>query len=145
MASDYLEMKERHQKEIDAFPMFFAFSEKQFQEGMARLGLEPTDTGKIYKFGDTGGFYRKTDSPALKEMLDRQEEERKSAILNDTTGEGFIYQMFTYELANHEYCLTWNTTDTLRAVGIGPEEVKQKPQLKHGLEKAIMAQGEAQD
>ena len=137
---DYLEIKKRHQDEINRFPMFFAFNDRQFKEGMARLGLEPTDTDKIYKLADTGGFYRRDDAARLKEMLDRHEEERRSAIHSDNTGEGYIYQMFAYELANHEYIITGSVDDTLRAVGISPEEVTHSPQLRHGLEKAIMAQ-----
>ena len=140
--NDYLELKRRHQEEINAFPMAFAFNKKQFAEGMIKLGLEPTDTDKIFKFGDTGGFYRREHSEALISMLDRHEQEKWEAIHNDTTGEGFIFQMFDYELANHEYIITGQVDDTLRAVGISPEEVEKTPQLKHGLEKAQAAQFE---
>ena len=44
----YRELKQKHREEINAFPFMFAFSNKQFIEGMAKLGLEPGDTDKIY-------------------------------------------------------------------------------------------------
>ncbi|NYC95062.1 hypothetical protein DFN09_003049 [Clostridium acetobutylicum] len=66
MNNKYIEMKRKHQKEVNNFPMFFAFSKEQFKEGMKKLGLEPSETNKIYKFGNTGGFYKRTDSAKLK-------------------------------------------------------------------------------
>jgi len=37
--NSYLELKEKHQKEVNEFPMFFAFNDKQFKEGMKKFGL----------------------------------------------------------------------------------------------------------
>ena len=45
----YQEIKEKHQKDVDNFRMFFAFNRKQFDEGMRSIGLEPDNTGAIYK------------------------------------------------------------------------------------------------
>ena len=45
----YADLKQRQQQEFSAFPMQFAFSDQQFAEGMAALGLEPTDTDKIWR------------------------------------------------------------------------------------------------
>lgn len=136
MNNNYLALKERQQKEVNDFPMFFAFSDKQFEEGMKKIGLDPSDTDKIYKFGSTGGFYKKTDSQALKDMFNRHDEEMNKAIEEDKTGEGFIYEMFNYELANHEYCVTYEVDDTLRALGLTIEEVNDDTRLSHGLNKA---------
>ena len=132
----YREMKDRHQKEISEFPMFFAFSNSQFEDGMKRLGLEPSDTDKIYKFGDTGGFYRREDGKTLHEMLLRQSKEMQDAIQGDLTGEGFIYDMFLYELANHEYCITYDYEDVFDAVGLTKEEIYGNTALVAGLKKA---------
>ena len=132
----YREMKERHRKEIAEFPMFFAFSDQQFAEGMQRLGLEPTDTKAIYRLGDTGGFYRKSDAEQLRQMLVRHEREMQNAIAEDTTGEGFIFDMFFYELANHEYCITYDYEDTLGALGLTNEEIRDNNALAAGLKLA---------
>ena len=126
----YLEMKERHQKEFNSFPMKFAFSDKQFEEGMRELGLEPTDTDKVYKFGGTGGFYRRSDAEQLHEMLKRHSDEEKAAIEADTDGTGYAYEMFYYEFGNHEYSYTYDVEDTIRALGYeSVEEIKENPQL----------------
>lgn len=132
----YREMKERHQKEVNDFPMMFAFNESQFEEGMRKLGLEPTDTDKVFRFGETGGFYRRTDSKWLKEMLQRHEQELADAIAEDKTGDGFIFDMFYYELANHEYCITYDYEDTFCSLGLTEEEICGNTALVAGLKKA---------
>ena len=132
----YMELKQRQQAEFNAFPMQFAFSERQFAEGMAALGLEPTDTDKIYS-APGGGFYRREDSQRLKDMTDRFDQELAGAIAADKTGEGFIYEMFLCELDDHEYGYTGDTTDALRALGYTAAEVLENPRLRRGFEKAV--------
>ena len=51
----YQEMRDRQQKEFNSFPCFFAFDQKQFDEGMKKLGLKPGDTKLIYR--GPGGMY----------------------------------------------------------------------------------------
>lgn len=43
----YLELKRKHQDELSKFPLFFAFNESQFEDGMNKLGLKPSETDKI--------------------------------------------------------------------------------------------------
>lgn len=136
MANKYLEMKAKHEQEVNDFPMFFAFSQKQFDEGMETLGLDPSETDKIYKLGNTGGYYRKSDSEALKEMFLRHSQEEADAIAADKTGEGFIYDMFNYELANHEYGYTRDPESTLDALGMTMEQIEANPALLAGWKKA---------
>lgn len=135
----YQELRDRQQKEFNDFPFMWAFNKKQFAEGMEKLGLKETDTDKIYSIGG-GGFIRKTDSEALHEMLDRQTAEMKKAIADDPTGEGFIYDMFDYELANHEYGYTGSVTDALDCLGMTAEQIEADERLSHGLKKAIRHQ-----
>lgn len=135
----YLELKQQHQKEVNEFPMQFAFSDEQFKEGMKKLGLESTDTDKIYSLG-MGGFYRKSDAQTLREMFNKHDKEMKEAIENDETGEGFIFDMFNYELGNHEYCYTGSVSQTLDALGFTIDEINNNPKLLHGLEKACKYQ-----
>ena len=66
----YQEMQDRQQKEFNSFPCFFAFGQEQFDEGMKKLGLKPSDTKLIYR-APGGMYYRKTDSNSLKEMMAR--------------------------------------------------------------------------
>jgi len=69
-------------------------------------------------------------------MGKRFEKERKDAIVADKTGDGYIYQMFLYELANHEYCLTYDYEDTFDALGLTVDEINADKRLLHGLKKA---------
>jgi hypothetical protein len=132
----YAELSAKQQKEINEFPFMWAFNKKQFEEGMASLGLLPTDTDKIFSIG-AGGYIRKTDSDALEAMMDRHAAERKAAIDADTTGEGFILDMFVYELDNHEYSITWDLEPTLGALGLTLDEINDSPALLHGLNLAM--------
>ena len=133
----YRALKQRQQQEVHEFPFFFAFNDEQFAKGMERFGLTPEDTDKIYKFGDTGGFYLRADAARLREMSDRHERERMEAIAADKTGKGYIYQMFRCELANHEFTWTDDLADTLEALCITVEEINNNPRLRRGLDKAM--------
>lgn len=132
----YAEMKERHHKRVSALPIKFAFSMKQFREMMESWGLTEDDTDKIYKMGGTGGFYLKTDSKLIFDTLAENEIEMQAAINNDMDGSGFIKDMFCYELANHEYCITYDLEPTLDALGLSEDEVNASPALLNGLKMA---------
>ena len=132
----YQQMKDRQQKEFDAFPIGAAFSNQQFQQMMKKWGLTVNDTDKICSIG--GGCYiRKTDKEALRDLINRLNKEKQDAIAADTTGDGFIFDMFVYELANHEYCITYDLEDTLDALGLTAEQINADKRLTHSLNKAI--------
>ncbi|MCK2000804.1 hypothetical protein MZM54_05300 [[Brevibacterium] frigoritolerans] len=136
MTNTYSTLKQKHQEEVNNFPMGFAFSNKQFEEAMEKLGLTATDTDKVVSIGG-GGFIRKTDSEALGEMWSRHKKEMKDAIDNDTTGDGFIYHMFSYELANHEYGYTGEIEPALDALGLTIDEINASESLLYGLNLVI--------
>ena len=131
----YADLKQRQQQEFGTFPMQYAFSNQQFAEGMAALGLKPADTDKIYKVPG-GGFYRREDGSRLKTMIDRCDQELHEAVAGDKAGDGFIYEMFLYELENYEYGCTMDLSETLDALGYTPEDIQADPRLSHGLERA---------
>lgn len=128
----YLAMKKRHQSEVNGFPMKFAFGKEQFEKAMSDLGLKPTATDKVTGTG-YGGFMLNEDVPRFKEMFERHDREREEAIVADTDGTGFAYQMFLYELCNHEYCVTYDLRDTLGACGLSLEDVNKSPALCKAL------------
>lgn len=134
----YKQLKDRHQKEMDAFPLGAAFSNKQFEEMMQKWGLTVDDTDKICSIGG-GCFIRKSDKETFFNMLKRFDDETQAAIAADTTGDGFIYDMFYYELANHEYCITYEYDETFDSLGLTEEEVNADKRLLHGLKKAEKA------
>jgi len=135
----YKELKDKQEKELNAFPMFFAFNKQQFNEGMERLGLRPEQTTEILKLRNTGGYIRKSDDANFSSMWSRFNKEHSEAISADETGDGFIFDMFFYELENHEFIITWEIADTLDALCLSLEEVTDKPNLRNGLNKAIRA------
>lgn len=136
----YLEFKERRQKEISEFPMVFAFNNKQFAEGMKKLGLSVEDTDKACSIPG-GGFMRKTDAPKLTALLIRHVTELDKAFASDETGNGFMYEAFTYELANHEYCISGDPTDALAVLGLTMDDVESNPVMLKAFMDARARQG----
>ena len=74
----YQELKARHEKEVNALPLGFAFSEEQFEEMKLKLGVK--ENSELYRLGNTGGFYRKVDSELIHGTFKRHAEERRKAI-----------------------------------------------------------------
>lgn len=104
--NEYAELRQRQQAEFNALPLGFAFSRKQFDEMMEGWGLDTEkDLDKILRVPG-GGYVQKKDAGLLSQTAERHDAEMTAAIAGDVTGEGFIYQMFLYELDNHEYGYT---------------------------------------
>ena len=114
--NSYVEMKERHQKEVNNFPIKFAFSDEQFKRAMEELGLTENDLDKVVSIG-AGGFIRKTDIKAYNEMGERQYKE----------------VLFLYELGNHEYIITFDISESLDAVGLTEVDIRYNNNLRTGL------------
>lgn len=137
--NEYAAMMKRQQEEHDSAHLLdFAFSDGQFKEMMNGWGLDPgkkSDLEKVSSVG-AGGYILKENIPAYKEMSRRHKAELQAAIEADKTGDGFIYQMFRYELSNHEYGYTGDYDEALAAVGMTYEQVQADSSLAHGLEKA---------
>ena len=131
----YTELKSKHQKEVDAFPFGFAFNKDQFYEMMNKWGLKPTQRSNVM-YLEAGCFIRKSDYKSMHEMFDRHESERKSAMKDDE----YLFQMFNYELANHEYGYTGDLEDTLDALGLTMDEINADPRMADALKRAIAAQ-----
>lgn len=128
----YIELKQKHQKEFDNFEgIFYAFGKDQFKEGMKKLGLNENETEKIVSTG-YGGYLLKDRLKEYKEMFKRFEEERLKARECDK----YLYEMFRYELANHEYCITYDYSDTLDSLGLTFEDIENDTRLKNALLKA---------
>ena len=136
MSNAYGELIERQREEVNTLPTKWAFSHKQFEEIMAEWGLTPGDDNhKLLSIG-MGGYILKSDRNLIVSTFKRHREELDAAIAADETGEGFILDMFRYELANHEYCITCDYEDTLDAVGLTEEDLQQQPKLYKALHRA---------
>lgn len=134
----YKEMRERQQAEVNALPIAFAFTEERMSELLAEWGIteEEAEAGAISYIGNNG-FIRTSDEELVINAFARIRDERQAAIKADTTGTGFIYQMFLYELNNHEFSYTQEVDDTLNTLGITDDELNSNPALKAGLIAAI--------
>lgn len=117
---NYRMMKEKHQQEVNEFPLGFAFGDKQFEEMMRKWGLDAKKKRDLAQVAHlfAGAYILKKDIPAYKDMSHRHTEEYEAAIAADKTGDGFCYEMFYYELCNHEYGYTGDYEDTLDALGL---------------------------
>ena len=134
--NQYQEMRDRQQKEFNALPLGFAFARKQFNEMMRGWGLHPErDVKKVCAIG-AGGYIQKKDVDVLLQTNTWHKQELAAAIKADTTGDGFIFQMFCYELANHEYGYTGDAEDALDALGYTLEQVQADQCLRKGFERA---------
>ena len=71
--------------------------------------------------------------------MNRHDQERAAAIAEDKDGSGFIFDMFRYELSNHEYSYTGDLGETLDALGFTLEEINARPPLLNGLHMAAEA------
>lgn len=69
-------------------------------------------------------------------MPEEQYQELPEPDQSDTDGTGFLYQMFLYELDNHEYGYTGDLEDTLDCLGLTWEELKASPVMLKALDKA---------
>ena len=134
----YKAMKDRHQNEVNALPLAFAFSKEQYRAKLDAWNIteEEANNGAILGIGG-GGFIRSSDRDLVIGTFERIHDEEQAAIAADTTGDGFIYQMFLYELNNHEFSYTGDISETLEALGITAEEVNSNKALQNGLKKAV--------
>lgn len=121
----YNEVVLKHRKEVEDFPMFFAFNEEQFAQGLASLGAEKEEIATT----GAGGYIRKADAKAYVEMGLKQIAEMQECYKN----EEFLLDAIVYELGNHEFCITYDKTDTIDALGL---DMENEFHVK-ALEKAI--------
>ena len=117
-------------------PLGFAFRQKQFDKMMQGWGLHlERDIEKICSIGN-GGYIQKKDVALLRQTSAQHSQELAAAIEADTTGNGFIFQMFYYELVNHEYGYTGEAEEALDALGYTLEQVQANQRLRRGFERA---------
>lgn len=107
---NYKELKAAHRREWEAFNVFYAFSNDQFNTAMKERGLSPdTDLDKIVSIG-FNGYTTEEELPKIKEYLKRSSEELKEAMKDHD----FAFDAFLEEIGNHEYLINYQGAyDTL--------------------------------
>ena len=134
----YKAMKERHQEEVNALPLAFAFSRDQYRRKLAAWNIaeEEAEAGAIIGLGN-GGFIRSSDKDLVVSTFERIHDEEQAAIAADLTGDGYIYEMFLYELSNHEFSYTGDVEETLAALQLTADDINSNEALQHGLKRAV--------
>lgn len=141
MSNLYKELIDKQMAEINVFPVKTATNNEQFKKIVNEWNLSFNENSDNY-FGKQlaslgcGVLIRKKDVKAFNDMLNRHRKEHQKAIKEDTTGEGYIYDMFVYELQNYEYGYTGCVDDTLEALGISRETLQQNAAMSQALAKA---------
>ena len=96
---EYLELQKRHQKELEEFPIAYAFNDKQLEEALEKLGASKEECVTVFGHGD---IVKRTDAKALVKMLERQTKELREKMKED---KDFAYAALLYEMDNHEYAI----------------------------------------
>lgn len=122
----YAELRQKHQERIDALPLGFAFSDKQFKEVMAEWGLAENDTDKLFALPYGGGFYQRKDAELVRKTFEETHDEMERAMQDDD----FCTSAILYELKNYEYGYTGEVEDALTALHLSLEDERTKRLLE---------------
>tara|TARA_E500000318_G_C3405500_1_gene151466 strand:+ start:58 stop:471 length:414 start_codon:yes stop_codon:yes gene_type:complete len=131
---NYHQLKAKHQKGYnelsEAQGVFYAFSDNQFKEGLQKLGLtEETAKDKLTSIGG-GGFMLSDKVQSIVDYSEKTYNEMQEAL----KGEEFLLEALTYELCNHEYCITGDSRDALQALGLEAKDIPQEVFRKARME-----------
>ena len=94
----YEQYRQKQSDRVNALPIFFAFSERQLDEQLAKRNATVDD---IYQSRAlAGAMYLKKDAPIIREYLNAPDE--LPELMNDFS---FAVEAFEYEMYNHEYAI----------------------------------------
>ena len=124
----YLQEKKNLEEKMKSFNdvLFWAFSNKQFEEGIEKVKASPEN--KVVSIG-AGGYILKTKVKEYFKMFEDYDEKMKELRKNKE----FMIDAFLEELSNHEYIVTYSIEDTLNALDITYEELESSQILKEAL------------
>lgn len=122
----YLELKKQNELLFNEFSKnniywIFAFSTNEFDKKLNELNLKRDEIVSI----GAGGFIKKENIKNYNQ-LSRIMINEIEAIKND---DDELKKAFIYELANHEYCITYDLDDTLDALGLTRKEIQDDIRL----------------
>ena len=122
----YLELKKENQKKFDDFAKdnvywIFAFSESEFKKKLNENGLSVDEITSI----GAGGFIKTSMLSEYVKLYKSLTNEIEAIKDNDEE----LKKAFMYELANHEYCITYDLDDTLEALGLERKQLQDDVRL----------------
>ena len=113
--NQYVEMKNRHQEMVNRLPLQFAFGEEQFNEMLEKNGWTIDDIEHI----GYGGYINKKDIPEYKRVMEEISNESETKLKSDMS---LLFDAIQYEMANHEYCITYDDYTVLGALGLSVKD-----------------------
>ena len=122
----YLDLQEEQRKEIEEFPIAYAFSKEQLEEDLKKLDAKREECVTIFNHGD---IVKKENAPKFIDMLKRHTKEVQDELIK---GEEFAEAAFLYEMDNHEYAINWDgDADVLGCFSLSEKDIVNK-----GLDRA---------
>lgn len=100
-ARAYLELQKQQRKELEDFPIAYAFNEEQLKQALEKLNATKKECVTVWGCGD---ILKRTDVPAFKEMLKCHREEIHELLKDEQAAE----EAFLYEMDNHEYAINYD-------------------------------------
>lgn len=117
MRQAYLDLLDKHRKEISDFPIAYAFNEQQLKEALEKLGATKDECVTIFNHGD---IVKKENAPKFMAMLKRHTKEVQDALSDPE----FAEAAFLYEMDNHEYAINWDGDwDVLNCFGLDEDDL----------------------
>lgn len=130
----YEELKAKHQQEVNDLPIYFAFGNEQLEKLTQQLGFKDQDEllKNVFTIGAGSIILNKDKDKVLNTFL-----EHDKAMLKAFEDDEFLQSAFEYELANHEYIITYEIEPTLCALGIKLTEYQTNERYQDIMKKAI--------
>ena len=117
---EYLDLQAKHRKEMEEFPIAYAFNDKQLEEALSKLGATKEECVTVFGHGD---IVKRENAKALIEMFERQRDETMRRIMDDVE---FAEAAFLYEMDNHEYAINLSgDEDVLECFGLTFEKINR--------------------
>ena len=117
---EYLDLQSKHRKELEEFPIAYAFSDKQLGEALTKLGATKDECVTVFGHGD---IVKKVDAKRFVDMLKRHTKEMQERLKADVD---FAEAAFLYEMDNHEYAINWSgDEDVLDCFAITWKEIEE--------------------
>ena len=106
----YSEFKKSQSEMINNLPIIWAFSKARLIEKAAEIGATIDDLVSL----DAGGYCLKSDVQLINDTMAKAESDLVAFLADDDN----LQSALEYELANHEYCITYDETDTIYALNL---------------------------
>tara|TARA_Y100000361_G_scaffold10061_1_gene8074 strand:- start:584 stop:1036 length:453 start_codon:yes stop_codon:yes gene_type:complete len=107
----YRQFKDSQQEMFSNFPIFYAFSNDQFEEGKNKLGVK--NNSELLKVG-MGGYIKKVDEKAFTDLLNKMDTMTDEYMADKDN----FFNACIYELANHEYGYAMDDSTVLGALNL---------------------------